>query len=469
MSLRLRVLAALTAIAIVIGVGAFIVAQTTRSNLERQLDAQLDSAGELVSQFNFSGRDQGGPPGNDELRQLSTLYLGYIGGDGQLETLFAPDFTRATAALPIIDVGRARSEAATGGIFTVSSTSAGVRYRVHVVSNGHQDVVLVALPLDSVDAAMSRLIMLELVVSGISAVVLLLVGWWVIHLGVRPLKSMASAASLIAAGDLSSRVPEAHPATEAGELGIALNTMLERIEVSFAERASVQRRLQQFVADASHELRTPVATIRGYAELFRQGGLSSGAALSDAMRRTEQEAVRMGALVDDLLLLAKLDQQRPMSTAPVDLCALASDAAGDAHAVDPKRTIRVRASSPAIVMGDEDRLRQVLANLVSNAMVHTPSGTPIEIDVCASAEKSAVVAAVIDHGPGIPPEFAGRAFERFVRADASRSRDHGGSGLGLAIVDAIVQRHGGAVRIDTTFGGGTTMVVTIPTQVSSTG
>jgi two-component system, OmpR family, sensor kinase len=463
MSLRLRVLAALTAIAIVIGIGAFFVAQTTRTNLEAQLDAQLDSAGELVSQFDFSGRNPGGPPGSDELRQLSTLYLGYIGDNGRLETLFAPDFTQATAALPVIDVDQARREAATSGTYTVASSSSGVRYRVHAVPTGHQDIVLIALPLDTVDGAMSRLIALELAICGISAAVLLLVGWWVIHLGVRPLKSMASAASLIAAGDLSSRVPEAHPATEAGELGVALNTMLERIETSFTERTTVQQRLQQFVADASHELRTPVSTIRGYAELFRQGGLASGAALSDAMRRTEQEAIRMGSLIDDLLLLAKLDEQRPMTIGRVDLSALARDAARDAYAVNPSRVVRVFAPSPAIVAGDQDRLRQVLANLVANAMVHTPALTSIEIEVRTDQpDQQHVVVAVVDHGPGIPAELADRAFERFVRADASRSRDRGGSGLGLAIVDAIVKRHDGSVRIETTPGGGTTMVVTIP-------
>jgi two-component system, OmpR family, sensor kinase len=447
MSLRLRVLAALTAIAIVIGIGAFFVAQTTRTNLEAQLDAQLDSAGELVSQFDFSGRNPGGPPGSDELRQLSTLYLGYIGDNGRLETLFAPDFTQATAALPVIDVDQARREAATSGTYTVASSSSGVRYRVHAVPTGHQDIVLIALPLDTVDGAMSRLIALELAICGISAAVLLLVGWWVIHLGVRPLKSMASAASL----------------TEAGELGVALNTMLERIETSFTERTTVQQRLQQFVADASHELRTPVSTIRGYAELFRQGGLASGAALSDAMRRTEQEAIRMGSLIDDLLLLAKLDEQRPMTIGRVDLSALARDAARDAYAVNPSRVVRVFAPSPAIVAGDQDRLRQVLANLVANAMVHTPALTSIEIEVRTDQpDQQHVVVAVVDHGPGIPAELADRAFERFVRADASRSRDRGGSGLGLAIVDAIVKRHDGSVRIETTPGGGTTMVVTIP-------
>ncbi|MCU1394008.1 MAG: histidine kinase [Ilumatobacteraceae bacterium] len=460
-------LAALVLIALVIGVGAFTVAHTTRVNLQAQLDAQLDSAGELVRSFDFDSQRPGGPNVSTEIHQLSTIYLGLIAADGSYETLFVPDYTDAEQALPVVNVDQARRAAGNDGTYTVQSTASGVRYRVHAIGIGHQEVVLVALPMDSVDNAVSHLIALELLVSGISGVVLLLVGWWVIHLGVRPLKSMASAASSIAAGDLSSRVPVAHPSTEAGELALALNTMLERIEVAFDERSAAQSRLQQFIADASHELRTPVATIRGYAELYRHGALDGVIERDDAMRRTEQEAVRMGSLVDDLLLLAKLDGQRPMATDPVDLAQLAADAARDAHAVDPTRLVRVIGDGPIVVCGDEDRLRQVLANVVTNALVHSPGGTPLEIVVLAAPGAESVALSIVDHGEGIPTELTERVFERFVRADASRSRDRGGSGLGLSIVHAIVMAHRGTVRIDPTPGGGATVTITLPLLVTS--
>ncbi len=459
MSLRLRVLAGLILIAVVMGIGAFTLTRTTRSNLQAQVDAQLNSAAALVANFDFATHDPHDSKTTD-IRQLSTLYVGYVTAQGTLETIEAPDFTSADSALPSIDIGQARTQASHSGTFTVSSTNSSVRYRVHAVRTGNQEIVLVALPLNTVDQAVSRLITLELIMSGIGGVVLVLVGWWVIHLGVRPLKSMTSAASAIAAGDLSARVPEADAATEAGELGIALNTMLARIEVAFDQRTRSQQRLQQFVADASHELRTPVATIRGYAELFRKGGLDATDALADAMRRTEQEAVRMGGLVDDLLLLAKLDERRPSRLSPVDLGPLVDDAALDAHALDPSRSVTRAADPGVVVLGDVDQLRQVLANVMANAIVHTPPGTPIEIS--AVHRSGAIELRVADHGRGIPHDLVESVFERFTRVEASRSRDRGGSGLGLSIVDAIAAAHGAAVRIDDTPGGGATVVVAFP-------
>ena len=465
MTLRARVLAGLVFIALALGVGALLLTSTTRSNLQSQLDAQLESAGELVAGFDLTtpaGRAQPGqrPPAN-ELRQLSTLYIGYIDADGTVQTLYTPDISDGVTALPVIDFEALRDAAASGSTITVASTASGLRYRVRAVQNEHHDILIVALPMDSVDAAVSRLITLEVIVSSIGGVALVLVGWWVIHLGVRPLKSMTSAASAIASGDLSSRVPAVDNGTEAGQLGVALNTMLERIEVAFDERARAQLRLQEFVADASHELRTPLATIRGYAELYRRGGLTDPADLADAMRRSEQEAVRMGALVDDMLLLAKLDARRPVVMDVLDVTPLVEDAARDARVVDHSRAIAVRRDgADASVIGDRDRLRQVLANLVTNAIRHTPAGTPFELTVCRSA--GMVHVSVVDHGPGIPGGVAGRVFQRFVRADPARSRDRGGSGLGLSIVEAIVSAHGGSVRLDHTLGGGTTVVVQLP-------
>jgi two-component system OmpR family sensor kinase len=283
----------------------------------------------------------------------------------------------------------------------------------------------------------------------------------VIHLGVRPIKSMTATATAIAGGELSHRVPDVAPGTEAGELGTALNSMLGRIEDAFDERSRSEERLRRFVADASHELRTPVTTIRGYAELYRSGGLVAAEELDEALRRTEQEAVRMGRLVEDLLALTRLDQGRPLAAEPVDLAAVASDAGRDARAVAPDRVITIDTAGPLVVSGDDDRLRQVVANVVGNALVHTEPGSPIEIRAEAVPGGRARLE-VVDHGAGMPPEVAARAFERFFRADPSRSRHRGGTGLGLAIVEAAVGAHGGSVELDSAPGRGTTVRIELP-------
>jgi two-component system, OmpR family, sensor kinase len=286
------------------------------------------------------------------------------------------------------------------------------------------------------------------------------VTWWVIRLGIRPIKQMTRTATAIAAGEMSQRVPTMAPSTEAGQLGLALNDMLQTLEMAFAQRTESQERLRRFVADASHELRTPVTTIRGYAELYRIGGLTEPAELDEAMRRTEQEAVRMARLVDDLLALAKYDEGRPLDRRPTDLTALVADAARDARAVDPDRPITTALDGPIVVLGDEDRLRQVIANIVANALVHTPRGVAIELAAATSGGTARIT--VTDHGPGMEPEVAARVTERLYRADQARHRDRGGSGLGLAIADAAVTAHGGTITVDSTVGEGTTVTVTLP-------
>jgi two-component system OmpR family sensor kinase len=270
---------------------------------------------------------------------------------------------------------------------------------------------------------------------------------------------MTATAGAIAAGDLSQRVAEGTPGTEAGDLGVALNGMLGRIEEAFDLRAASEARLRQFVADASHELRTPVATIRGYAELYRTGALDERGQLDDAMRRTEEEALRMGTLVDDLLHLARLDQGRPIERSPVELGQLVEDAVRDASAVEPDREIVATIEDSVTVLGDRARLHQVVANLLANARVHAP-GAPIEVRVHRDGDGGVIE--VRDEGPGMSPADAERAFERFYRADASRSRHHGGSGLGLSIVEATVRAHGGAVAITSEEGTGTTVRIQLP-------
>jgi two-component system OmpR family sensor kinase len=283
---------------------------------------------------------------------------------------------------------------------------------------------------------------------------------WVVRLGLRPLDEIGATAEAIAAGDLSRRVDRAEPDSEVGRLGLALNAMLGQIEDAFSRRAASEERLRRFVADASHELRTPLTSIRGYAELFRQGASERPEDLANAMRRIEEEATRMGFLVEDLLLLARLDQGRPLEREPVDLLRLATDAVADARAVSPERTITLTGDAPVVVVGDEARLRQVAGNLLGNAAVHTPPGTPVHVRVM--AEDGHARLDVRDEGPGLPPGVGDEVFERFYRADAARSRATGGAGLGLSIVAAVAEAHGGRARLETPPGPGAWFVVELP-------
>jgi two-component system, OmpR family, sensor kinase len=451
MSLRARLLVGMALVGLVLVVAAIVITRSTESYLVQRVDAQLAAA-----QQGGGFDDHGGPfggPGN-------TYYFGRLVG-GQVQFDAAPSFAADNAPGPAVDAAQVVESTRTGEPFTVGTDPpSDARYRVLGIRSP-RGVTFAALPLADVDASVSRLKWVELIVTGLVLGILGLVTWWVIRLGVRPVKQMTATATAIAAGDLSHRVPTGYEGTEAGELGDALNTMLARIEEAFDERSASEARLRQFIADASHELRTPVATIRGYAELYRRGGLEEREELRQAMRRTEAETVRMGSLIDDLLLLARLDQGRPLERTPVDLGVLAVDAAADARVRAPERRVTASVSEGVVVNGDEHRLRQLVANLVSNALVHTPSNAPIEARV--RSDNGTAVLEVHDDGPGMSPDVAARAFERFYRADPSRSRHHGGSGLGLAIVRAIVDAHGGTVSLDTGLGKGTTVRVQLPT------
>src|SRR3954471_3781672 len=345
-----------------------------------------------------------------------------------------------------------------------SQDGGGLRYLVLAeATHDHPRLTtLVALPLREADATLDRLLRVEALVIG---VVLLLLGglaWWVVRLGLRPLDRMGETAGAIAGGDLSQRVSPATERTEVGRLGLALNAMLGQIEKAFAERQASESRLRQFLADASHELRTPLASIRGYAELFRIGAARKPADTEKAMGRIEDESARMGALVENLLTLARLDQVPELARKPVDLAALARDAADDARAIAPEREIGLDSPGPAVVLGDQSQLRQVLGNLVRNALVHTPHGTPIELSVTNGAAEAIV--AVRDHGRGLPTDDTDVLFERFWRADPGRERGRGGgAGLGLSIVAAIVEAHGGRVSAANAEGGGALFTITLPT------
>ena len=464
MSLRARVLAGVALIAVVLGVVMVVITRNTEANLLDQVDEQLVSAIRPMRGLDLDGDGRPLPrgPRMGPPERLSSLYVGAVDGDA-VRTVAAPNLSGDDTPLPDIAAPDALAAAETGEPFTVDSTGSDLRYRVLGYRSPRAGtVVVLALPLDSVDDAVANLVTVGVIGAAVILVTLGLVAWWVIRLGIRPVKRMTGAATAIAAGDLSQRVPEAEARTEAGELGIALNQMLGRIEDAFDERARTEDRLRQFVADASHELRTPVATIRGYSELYRTGALDEPDALADAMRRTEQEAIRMGALVDDLFLLARLDQGRPLESEQVDLGDLARDAAADARAVDPGRRVDADTDGAGalVVRGDEARLRQVFANVMGNALVHTPPGTPVQIR--ARRDDGRAVVEITDRGPGMTDEVAAHAFERFFRADPARSRHRGGSGLGLAIVDATVRAHRGTVSLRTAPGDGTTVRFEIP-------
>jgi two-component system OmpR family sensor kinase len=454
-SLRTRLLLGMAVVAAVLVLSAVGIAGLTRAHLIDQVDAQLRDA-----RPQLGGGPGGANPGpTDRTPQLSNLYVGVISPTGALTTVHAPDLRGATAPLPQVgpeDVARLHR----GDAVTVSSEGDS-RYRLISRAEGPRGRMgVLGLSLDDVDSAVRRLTAVEAIAVLSVLSVLGLVTWWVIRLGVRPVRRMTETAGAIAAGDLSQRVPEGTAGTEAGALGVALNGMLGRIEEAFDQRAASEGRLRQFVADASHELRTPVTTIRGYAELYRTGALSDDAELSEAMRRTEQEAVRMGNLVEDLLRLARLDQRRATAREPVDLAALGADAVRDALAAAPERDITVDAPAAVVVQGDEDGLRQVIANLVGNALVHAPEAA---VAVRVRAEHDRAVLEVADAGPGMAPADSERAFERFYRADAARSRHRGGSGLGLSIVEATVHAHGGTVSLTSTAGEGTTVRLELPT------
>jgi two-component system OmpR family sensor kinase len=448
-------------IAVVLLIVSAVITGAIRNHLIDQVDDRLsgfslgrppDVDPRELDQDQASDGQRRGPP------RLSDVYQGFVRPDGTLTTWFAPDVGDREVGAPVVGSGDLPGSGR--AFFTTQAVGTDDTYRVLARRFGDR-VEITAVLIDDVQVTIRRLVVVELI--GVAAILTALgfVTWWMLRLGIRPVKEMTHTASLIAEGDLSVRVPQQAPGTETGELADALNVMLGRIEGALDERAAADARLRQFVADASHELRTPITTIRGYAELYRHGGLSSEDDLADAMRRTEQEAARMGRLVDDMLELAKLDQHRPLDARPVDLAALAADAAADARAAAPNREITLDIPpGPAPVNGDEDRLRQVIANVVGNALVHTGADVPITIRVSRLA--GSVTLEVDDRGPGMTPEVAERVTERFFRADPARARHRGGSGLGLSIVDATVSAHGGSVVIDSEPERGTTVRLTMP-------
>ncbi len=364
--------------------------------------------------------------------------------------------------------------------FTVRAQDDSTAWRVVAVGLPDGNVALFGSDLEVDQKAIGRLIRIELTVGLAVLVVLGAAGYALVRNSLRPLTEVERTARAIAAGDLSQRVPAGDQRTEVGRLSAALNVMLAQIETAFRaqqvseeEARGSEHRMRRFVADASHELRTPLTSIRGFAELYRQGAVRSEDDVARLMQRIEAEGARMGLLVEDLLLLARLDQQRPLTFGPVDLAEIAGDAVHDAKAVQPDRPISLHLdeslSDVPVVVGDESRLRQVVGNLVTNALTHTPPDARVTVTVAqAPDDADLLVLRVADEGPGMPAADADRAFERFYRADASRTRgddttvEAGGTGLGLAIVSSLVAAHGGSVELVTAPGRGAAFTVRLP-------
>jgi signal transduction histidine kinase len=409
------------------------------------------------------GQQYGGLPGS--------AYYGCIppGTDEVMAIQGPPDEGR----LPELD-GHVVEEGHMARPVTVSSVDGRTEWRVMTggLPGGYR--LLIGTELERDEAAIGRLVRIEVIVGLIVLTLLGAAGYVLVCNSLRPLAEVERTAQAIAAGDLSQRVPVGDERTEVGRLSLALNGMLSRIERAFrAQQASEEQargsehRMRRFVADASHELRTPLTSIRGFAELYRQGAVRTEEDVRRLMQRIEAESGRMGLLVEDLLLLARMDQQRPLTFSPVDLAAIAGDAVHDAKAVQPERPISLHLDESLtdvpVVIGDEGRLRQVVGNLVTNAVTHTPADARVTVTVSEAADDPDVlVLRVTDEGPGMDPADAGRAFERFYRADTSRTRSAGGTGLGLAIVSSLVAAHGGSVELATARGEGASFTVRLP-------
>jgi len=462
-SLRARLLAAvlaLTAAGLLLLGGITYLGQ--RSFLLDRLDDQIESAPPAAARAHGLGGDAperpprggGGPPPGSGLPPGT--YVEHRDAAGTVDARQVFDYGQDITADPALP-----GDLPLGKPFTVDGENGDdARYRVFAEADRFGDgVIVVAAPLTDEDAALSRLLLLSaLVIAGI-LVLLGLVAWAVVRVGLLPLDRIGHTAGAIAGGDLSHRVESTDPRTEVGRLGIAFNAMLDRLEGAFGQRQASEDRLRRFLADASHELRTPLASIRGYAELFRMGAARSDEDVEKAMRRIEDEAARMGVLVEDLLTLARLDEIAEAPHTEVDLAALAADAVGDAAAVAPDRAITLAADGSCVVSGDAHQLRQLLGNLLRNAVVHTPAGTPVEVRLSSGAE---VRLEVRDHGPGLPGDDPSALFERFWRAEGGRERGRAGAGLGLAIVAAIVDAHGGRVSAANAPGGGAVFSVVLP-------
>jgi two-component system OmpR family sensor kinase len=451
---------------------AVAVVRGVQSSAVQQIDQQLlDIASRPIS-------GAGAPPGvsprppdqdgaessdasEDEVEARYRLIAeAYYDVDGTLVATTHAGFTDDPEPLPSLPETAPPGSLPTNPV-TVPAVDGSLEYRVLAVEEA-EGTRVIAISLANVQTTMDDLVRLVLFAGGVVVLGASLVSWVIIRRSLQPIDNMIDTAGVIAAGDLSQRIDHPEDGTEIGRLAKALDDMLAQLDTAFAEREASEEQLRRFAADASHELRTPVAAIRGYAELYQQGGIPPGKSLDRAIARIGSESTRMGRLVEDLLLLARLDQQQPLEWSQVDLSVLVRDAAADVRALDPDRSVTAEASGPVVVRGDERRLRQVVTNLVTNARTHTPEGTPIHLRARLDTASAEAVLEVADEGPGIDPEIRTRVFDRFFRGDKSRKVGTGGSGLGLSIVAGVVSAHGGGVDIADFDPHGASFVVRLP-------
>jgi two-component system, OmpR family, sensor kinase len=429
---------------------SFLLARTDESLSDLRRNAEFDL------HRGCSGHDRHAPPGGSpsDVFQLRTtdgrpICTFQVEGYSGSRTPSPPDLPETISLAP--NESRA---------FTVGAQEGGSRYRVSAgFDSDGQSIVVAATSLDDVDATLRRLLVIMLLVTALVIAGLASLALWVVRIGLRPLDAIESTAAAIAGGDLSRRVERAEPHTEIGRLGVALNAMLAQIESAFRAKDASERKLRRFVADASHELRTPLAAVRAYAELFHRGADRRPNDLARSMEGITRESERMSLLVDDLLLLARLDEGRPLERKPVQLENVVREAVDTARAVDPERPIDVELDR-AVVVGDEERLRQIVDNLLANARVHTPAASSVSVRLRRLEGKALVE--VEDCGPGMSAGEVDRVFERFYRSDGSRSRRTGGVGLGLSIVSAVAKAHGGKVHASSMPGVGSTFRIALP-------
>ena len=471
LSLRARLLLAVAAVALVGLLAADVATYTAlRSFLIDRVDQSLIAAQKPLIRTLFQTPPSAlGPAGQGE-RDAAALATaapgafielrdptGFVLVSGSTRGEFSHDKPRLPYRVEGLEGGR--GEDAT--FLTVESSGRGggdFRVRADRLSDG--SVLLVALPLEDVNSTLHRLIVIEVVVTAAVLLGAVLLGLWLVRVGLRPLRGIESTASNIAGGELSARVAQGNDRTEVGRLSMALNTMLQRIEDAFTKQRASEERLRRFVADASHELRTPVSAVGAYAELFERGAQQRPDDLARVLRGVRAETARMQALIEDLLLLTRLDEGRPLERQPVELVALAGEAVEAAQMIGSEWPVSIEADEPVEVTGDRMALREVLDNLLANVRTHTPPGTRATVRVL--TRDGEAVLEVADEGPGLGAENAARVFERFYRADPSRARDRGGTGLGLAVVAALAEAHGGRVELDTSPGAGATFRVRLP-------
>ncbi|MEV6605051.1 HAMP domain-containing sensor histidine kinase [Kutzneria sp. NPDC051319] len=479
MPLRVHLVSGLVLLVAVALFGAwFITSKVLENYLYGQMDNRLHTMLVSTQRQAQDGIERPRPPGFRPGFRLPGRSLVVLRTPTDSRELTTPsDDGSSRPALPPM------GQLAEGSAVTLlSQNDGGPRWRVQASRQGDIEIV-VATDQRDLDTAVTDMRIRSLMICLGALVLVAGLGYALVRGSMRPLEEVEQTADVIATGELSRRVPVRRPGSEVGRLANSLNVMLGRIEEAFTARQQSEEaarrsenRMRQFVADASHELRTPLTSIRGYAELYRQGAVTSTAEVAEVLGRIEDQAARMGLLVEDLLLLARLDQQRPLEQRVVDLTVIAVDAVHDARVLDPDRKIGLHLDvaidpdeeegSALTVLGDEARLRQVLSNLVNNAITHTPAATPVDVRLSRRDEagRPMAVVEVSDQGPGLTAEQTERIFERFYRADAVRSRENGGTGLGLAIVAALVAAHGGRVELDTAPGDGATFRVLLPQQ-----